>query len=95
MAIYLITYDLKKPGQQYEALHEKIKNLGSSWWHYLESTWLVDTTLDAAGIWKRLEPVFDKNDRALIVSYGEDHQGWLPQEAWDWINQRRAAARRY
>ena len=86
--IYAINYDLKKPGRDYKGLHEAIKGCGA-WWHYLGSTWLVDTTLDAKGIWKRLNPHFDKNDRALIIGVTKEYQGWLPKEAWEWIGGRR------
>ena len=89
--IYAINYDLKKPGQDYKGLYEAIKGCGA-WWHYLGSTWLVDTKLNAEGIWKRLEPHFDKNDRALVIGVTRDCQGWLPKEAWAWINDRRARA---
>ena len=89
--IYAINYDLKQPGRDYEGLHEAIKSCGP-WWHYLESTWLVDTSLDADGIWKRLARHFDKNDNALVIGVTRDHQGWLPKEAWKWINDRRARA---
>lgn len=47
--IYSINYDLKRPGQNYEALYEAIKSCGA-WWHHLGSTWLVDTNLNAKGI---------------------------------------------
>ena len=48
--IYAVNYDLKKPGQDYSALYEAIKGCGA-WWHFLGSTWLVDTSLTADGIW--------------------------------------------
>ena len=89
--IYAINYDLKKPSRDYKSLYEAIKGCGA-WWHYLGSTWLVDTTLDAEGIWKRLEPHFDKSDRALVIGVTKDCQGWLSKEAWEWINGRRARA---
>lgn len=85
--IYAIDYDLKRPGQNYEALHEAIKSFGA-WWHYLDSTWMVDTSLNAAGVWKKLEPHVDGNDYLLVIGVTRDYQGWLPKEAWDWINQR-------
>lgn len=85
--IYAINYDLKRPGQNYEALYEAIKASGS-WWHYLGSTWLVDTQLDAAGIWNRIEPHVDKNDFFLIIGVTREYTGWLPKEAWEWINSR-------
>ncbi len=89
--LYAINYDLKKPGQEYSDLYEAIKGCGT-WWHYLGSTWLVDTSLDAAGIWKRLAPHVDRNDRVLVIGVTQDYQGWLSKEAWEWINNRRTSA---
>ena len=85
--IYAINYDLKRPGQNYEALHEAIKNCGA-WWHYLGSTWLVDTSMNAKGIWNRLAPHVDKNDYVLVIGITRDYEGWLPKEAWEWLNSR-------
>ena len=89
--IYAVNYDLKQPGRDYSGLYEAIKGC-SAWWHYLGSTWLVDSTLDAAGIWKRLEPHFVKNDRALIIGVTRDYSGWLPKDAWKGIKSRQLAA---
>ena len=61
-----------------------------AWWHFLGSTWLIDTNLDAEGIWKRLDTHFDENDRALVIGVTKDYQGWLPKAACEWINDRRA-----
>lgn len=86
--IYAINYDLKRPGQNYAALHEAIKGCGA-WWHHLGSTWLVDTSLDANGIWSRLAPHVDKNDSFLIIGVTREYSGWLPQGAWNWLNERK------
>jgi hypothetical protein len=85
--IYAINYDLNKPGQNYEKLYEAIKACGA-WWHYLGSTWLIDTTLDSKGIWNKLSPHVDKNDSVLVIGVTRDYSGWLPQDAWDWMNSR-------
>jgi hypothetical protein len=85
--IYAINYDLKRPGQNYPALYEAIKGCGA-WWHFLGSTWLVDTSLAAQGIWDRLSPHVDTNDYILVIGVTRDYQGWLPKEAWEWINSR-------
>ncbi len=85
--IYAINYDLRKPGRNYDGLYEAIKGCGD-WWHYLGSTWLVDTQLDASGIFSRIKPQIDANDNVLIIGVTRDHSGWLPQDAWDWINSR-------
>lgn len=82
--IYAINYDLKQPGQSYQALHKAIKGCGS-WWHYLGSMWLVHTTLNAQDICHRLKPHIDTNDFFLVIRVTSDCQGWLPEEAWDWI----------
>lgn len=86
--IFSISYDLHQPGQKYQAVHERIKSLGSSWCHPLESTWLVDTHLDAEGIYSALKPILDDNDRILIMRVTRPYTGYLSQQIWDWINQR-------
>ena len=88
--IYSISYDLKKPDQNYAALHKAIKECGT-WWHYLASTWLIDTAADATQIWNHLAPHIDTNDRVLIIRVTRDYQGWMNKEAWDWINGRLVA----
>lgn len=89
--ILLITYDLKKPGQSYRDLHEAIKGSGTSWWHYLESTWLIDTGLSAEQVFGRLKPHVDRNDHVFITRIVRPYQGWLPAKAWEWINARQSA----
>ncbi len=87
MNVYSISYDLKTPGRDYTGLYEAIKQIGD-WWHYLDSTWLVYSQANAEAIFKHLSPHIDKNDFVLITVIGKDYNGWLPQEAWDWIKQR-------
>ena len=87
--IFSINYDLKKPGRDYASLYRAIKSCGH-WWHYLGSTWLVDTELSADAIWQRLAPHVDDNDSVLVIGVGTDWQGWLSDSAWKWINGRMA-----
>ena len=86
----LITYDLNKQGQNYKALYEAIKALGA-WWHYLDSTWMVQTYDTVQSASDKLLKHIDKNDFLLVVDVtGDTMQGWLPKEAWDWIQGRAA-----
>ena len=88
MGALLITYDLNKPGKDYDALYDKIKGLGSYWWHYLDSTWIVDTPLSPAAASEQLRTVLDASDRLLIINVtGDASDGWLEQDAWNWIKQ--------
>jgi hypothetical protein len=80
-----INYDLKESERDYTGLYDSIKGLGS-WWHHLGSTWLVDTNLNAAEIWRQLEPHVDTNDSMLIIGVTADRSGWLSNDAWGWIN---------
>ena len=87
--VYLISYDLRNPGQKYEQLHKQIKDLGA-WAHILESTWLVDTQIASADeVFKRLKPPLDENDYAFVIQLNsKNHQGWLSEELWKWIHER-------
>ena len=84
---YSINYDLKQPGRDYSGLYKAIKSCGESL-HPLGSTWLVDSNLDADAIWDRISPHVDENDFALVIGVTNDYQGWLPEDAWEWIKSR-------
>lgn len=86
MSALLIGYDLDKPGQDYEKLYESIKKLGA-WWHYLDSTWIVDTKLTPQEAFDAIKPALDESDRLLIVNITNDvYAGWQPEKAWNWLN---------
>ena len=52
-------YDLDKPGQNYEKVWDEIKSLSSAYWHKLDSTWLVVTSLTATLVRDRVWAVMD------------------------------------
>lgn len=84
MKVYLISYDLKTQNRDYTPLYDAIKN-NYNWWHYLESTWLVATNENSQQISNRLIATITQNDRLLIIQVSIDYYGWLPVEAWNWI----------
>lgn len=86
MSCLLITYDLNKPGQNYSGLYDEIKSLGSAWWHHLDSTWLVRTSLSANDAADRIKKRIDDSDSLLVLNVTNDaYSGWLSQDAWDWL----------
>ena len=86
--LYLISYDLKDPGQNYQKLQSAIKGLGISWCHLLESTWVINTAFDARYITNYLRRNMDTNDFLFVVEISKkDRNGFLPQEAWHWLDQ--------
>ena len=88
MRTFLVTYDLRGAAKDYDGLYEAIKSCGS-WWHHLESVWIITTRLSADGVFERIGPHLTANARCLVVQiHPEDRrQGWLPALAWDWLNE--------
>lgn len=63
--VYLITYDMNKPGQDYSASHESIKAC-RAWWHFLESTRLVYGNRTTDQISRRVRAHIDPNVASLF-----------------------------
>ena len=77
MTIFVIGYDLHpKAGETYGELIEAVKSLGGAWWHCLDSTWLVKSTLSAAQVRDALWKHMRNDDQLLVVTYSRD-------AAWD------------
>jgi hypothetical protein len=74
MSVYLVSYDLDKPGKDYTDVINTIKRMGGV--KGLFSEWFVPA-LSAKQIFDALAPFIDSNDRLLIVG--------LSGEAW-WYN---------
>ena len=86
--LYLITYDLKNPGKNYNELYDGIKQLGRAWWHYMDSVWLIQTQLSVDDCNNNLRPFMDNNDYIFVVDItNQARQGWLPEKAWNWIRE--------
>jgi hypothetical protein len=88
--IHIVSYDLKVPGRDYAKLYEVLKS-GHSWWHYLESTWIISSNKDIETWSERIRSVLDVNDRFIIVDITrQSYNGWLPDKAWEWIRQQQS-----
>jgi len=81
----LIGYDLNKPGKDYASLIEAIKKLGT-WWHCLDSTWIVKSSSTTEAIRDQLRSHMDQNDEILVVvltgegawaGFSPECSGWL------------------
>jgi hypothetical protein len=62
----LVTYDLDKPGQNYDGVHAKIKSLGR-WYHPQLSVFYVHTALTAKEAHAAIWSVMDANDRLIVA----------------------------
>lgn len=61
-----IAYDLDKPGQNYEGVHERIKSLGT-WYHAQQSLFYVHTSMTPQAAHSYVFEVMDRNDRLMVV----------------------------
>lgn len=67
---YLITYDLRKPGQSYTNLWAALTRLAAK--RSCESVWVIRSTYNAEAIRNYLKQYIDTNDRLLVTEMG----GW-------------------
>ena len=85
--IYIVSYTLK-PRRDATKVIQALQQ-SPYWWHFLDDTWLISTGETASQIYERIRTEFLASDRILIMQFTPNAQyaGWLPQDAWDWIEQ--------
>lgn len=88
MNIKFITYDLHGKEKNYDELIQAIKSEGS-WWHYLESFWIIETEKNTEELNNQLIKFLDEDDRLFVFDVASNnYNGFLPQKAYDWIKNR-------
>lgn len=87
MRLLLVTYVLNNPNKDYATFFDAINSNSSNWWHFLDHTWIVRTDKTADAFAKALYPTIVKNDLLLVIKISKEYQGWLPEEAWKWLNE--------
>jgi hypothetical protein len=88
MNTLLVGYDLNKPGQDYSGLIEALKSHGT-WWHHLDSTWLVKTAKTASKLRDELTELIDASDELLVINVSGDlwATAGLEKRANDWLQE--------
>jgi hypothetical protein len=66
MKPFLISYDLDKPGQNYEVLTDRLKQLGAV--KVLYSEWILVSSESAAALRDDLRAYVDSNDMLLVLA---------------------------
>lgn len=85
MSVYLVTYDLKSPGQKYEKVLERIKK--HSWARLSESCYAISTNWTVNQVYDDLRTVMDKNDYVYIITLSYPYVGYGAEEVNDWLKQ--------
>jgi hypothetical protein len=86
MKVFIISYDLRKPGRNYESLYKAIKSVPYA--HPLESVWLVQHGGPATVIRETLKAHIDKTDGLMVIEFTEGAD-WalfgINKPSSDWI----------
>lgn len=61
-----IAYDLLPPGQNYPAVHEAIKNLGT-WYQFQYSLWYVNTQYSPTEAFSLISAAMDVRDKLAVI----------------------------
>ena len=64
MALYLVTYDLMRPGQNYTNLFQTLQSVPHC--HALQSVWFIKHPGDSSRIRDWLRPHIDANDKLFV-----------------------------
>lgn len=71
MPTYLVSYDLRAPGRNYDDVFEYLKSLGG-WARVLESVWAITTHQTAAQIRDGLIARTDAGDGVFVLKSGSE-----------------------
>ena len=83
--IILITYEKFDFSIPVESLNNAIMGSSNGWWHHFSNVWIINTSLSMNQVHNNLIPNISTLDRIMLIEIKENYQGWLPQEAWDWL----------
>ena len=85
--MYIVSYTLRPKRDATKVLQALQES--PRWWHYLDDTWIISTRETAPQLYERLRTSFSALDSILIapVDPYKDYSGWLPKEAWNWIEE--------
>jgi len=77
VATILVAYDVHPAkGEAYEDLIKAIQSLGT-WWHHLETIWIVQCTDTPSEIRDRLKSHLGNDDQLLVIDISGDTAGWV------------------
>lgn len=81
---YLINYDLKAPGRNYDDLINAIKGYGT-WANICRSCWAIISNQTAVQIRDTLKQYIDKNDVLFVCEFDDWASYGLSQEVANWL----------
>jgi hypothetical protein len=86
--IYLLVFDPYKTDAA--KMHSLITDMpyALEWWHYIGSAYIFTSRSDADVIQRHIHERWEGYFYVSEIT-ASNSGGWLPEEAWNWINERR------
>jgi len=84
--VLIINYTLRNKAKNYAPFFNAIKSNAVEWWHFLDSTFIVTANKSADEFARALFPFMEAADSIFVCRLQKDYNGWLPEEAWVWLN---------
>jgi len=81
--VLLITYDLNKPGQDYDDFLKIIKSYAYA--RLSESSYAVDTAETPSVVYNKLRSDMDKNDYLCVMTLVPPYAGYNHKDVIDWL----------
>jgi len=66
----------------------------SDWWHYIDTTYLIASSLDVNQLYNGIFPGVPLRYLLIIEVDPDNAQGWLPKDAWAWLQKYQRKSRR-
>lgn len=83
---YIISYEINlHSGFNYSPLFEELQS-SINWFHYMTNTWVVLRRETLVGFNNILLTKIHSQDKLLIMPAKGPAMGWLPNDAWVWLN---------
>ena len=92
--MYCISYEIDTDSHPYYGLFGELTHFDACY-QCLDNTWLISTSENADEIWQRLRTYITRDDFMFIIEVTDDFNGWLPKEAWEWIDEHIASLYAY
>lgn len=82
MAVYMVTYDLRQPGRNYQPVYNYLATFPCS--HGVESVWFIDSHHTSSHIRSNLQMLVDPNDIVVVARLARDIAafGYPNYDAW-------------
>jgi hypothetical protein len=84
MAVYMVTWDLNSPGQDYTPLIRAVE--GFTHCKALKSAYFIDTTRDAASVRDALMKLIDSNDMLFVMRVANQWGANRHTAATNWLS---------